>query len=92
MNLQNIPSHATDIRAMFVPSTTVEEKELDDDKVELDKYTDVKSINGDWIKSTDVELNDVIVDDIGTMYKVVDIYKNNDKIVLTLNNVLGGGR
>lgn len=78
---------------MFVPSTTVEEKELDDDnKVELDKYTDVKSINDEWIKSTNVELNDVIVDNIGTMYKVVDIYKNNDKIVLTLNNVLGGGR
>ena len=77
---------------MFAPSTTVEEKEFDDDKVELDKYTDVKSINGEWIKSTDIKINDVIVNDNNERFKVVDIYKNNDKIVLTLNNVLGGDR
>lgn len=87
MNLQNIPSHATDIRAMFVPSSIVEEKEFDDDnKVELNKYTDVKSMYGDWIKSIDIKLNDIIVNDNNDRYKVVDIYKNNDKIVLTLEN------
>ena len=77
---------------MFVPSTTIEEKEIDDDKVELDKYTDVKSINGDWINSTDIKINDIIVNDSNDRFKVVDTYRNNDKIVLTLNNVLGGDR
>ena len=71
---------------MFVPSTTIEEKEFNDNTVELDKYTDVKSIHGDWIKSIDIKINDVIVNDSNDRYKVVDIYKNNDKIVLTLDN------
>ena len=71
---------------MFVPSTTIEEKEFNDNTVELNKYTDVKSLYGDWIKSTDIKINDVIVNDSNDRYKVVDIYKNNDKIVLTLDN------
>lgn len=71
---------------MFVPSSTIEEKEFDDNKVELDTYTDVKSMYGGWIKSIDIKINDVIVNDSNDRYKVIDIYKNDDKIVLTLEN------
>ena len=59
LNLQNIPSHNTDIRKMFVATKDEHELLTENDIFEVDNISDVLTPNG-YINAKDIRVGDII--------------------------------
>lgn len=85
-NLQNIPSHAIDIRHMFRATP----QEIIDIKYENELYIKIhdslKTIEG-WKYGDEITENDIIVDIAEREYKVLGISIHSGNVTLILDNV-----
>ena len=85
-NLQNIPSHAIDIRHMFRATP----EEIEDTKYENELYIKIhdslKTTEG-WKYGDEITENDIIIDIAEKGYKVLGISIHSGNVALILDNV-----
>ena len=72
-NLQQVPSHAKNIRMLFTADTDYHDLEVKDDSFTVPAADEVKIFNG-WKAAKDLEIGDIITTDEGPVYLVTKTY------------------
>ena len=72
-NLQQVPSHAKNIRMLFTADTEYHDLEVKDDSFIVPAADEVKIFNG-WKAAKDLEIGDIITTDEGPVYLVTKTY------------------
>lgn len=85
-NLQQIPSHAKDIRLMFKATTKYNNVECENNYYKVSKLDEV-FINNQWIKSYNVKVGDTILNSENTFDKIVEIKYDEDNVYLYFNTL-----
>lgn len=72
-NLQQVPSHAKNIRMLFTADTDYHDIEVEDDSLTVPASDEIKVFNG-WKSAKDLEIGDLISTDEGPVYLVIKTY------------------
>ncbi len=72
-NLQQVPSHAKNIRMLFTADTDYHDIEVEDDSFTVPAADEIKVFNG-WKSAKDLEIGDIISTDEGPVYLVIKTY------------------
>jgi DNA polymerase-1 len=72
-NLQQVPSHAKNIRMLFTADTDYHDIEVEDDSFTVPASDEIKVFNG-WKSAKDLEIGDIISTDEGPVYLVIKTY------------------
>lgn len=80
-NLQQIPSRNKEIRMMFSASNVYNDKDIIDNKLELDVIEDVQTLNG-WVNSKDLKIGDYIIDSDNENLLIKSIEKLDSKVII----------
>lgn len=75
-NLQNIPSHAKEVRMMFKASTEYNSVECKNNCYKVSKLDEIQ-VNNTWIKSKDVKIGDELITSTNEIDVINDIKEDN---------------
>jgi len=81
-NLQQIPSHAKDIRLLFKASTRYNTIECDDNCYVVDYYDEVNLFNDLWVKAKDLKVGDKLLNSENSYDVVKSLIVENSKIFI----------
>ena len=81
-NLQQIPSHAKDVRLLFKASTTYNKVECEDNCYVVNIYDEIQLVGGEWKVARDLKSNDLLITQQGTADIVIKTLQFEDKIYI----------
>lgn len=81
-NLQQIPSHAKDVRLIFKARTDYNVIECDNNCYVVNAYDEVQLTNNKWKLARDLKPNDLLITQQNTVDAVTTITQQNDKVYI----------